>query len=92
MRRLAEVRPIYIAVACLAWAAFVALLPRLMLLAMVLYGRLQVLLSPSKKHGGAFGDAHWTSWQAMAIAAAVPPVLLLSAWFVSRLAHRRAAP
>jgi len=74
------------------WIAFVVLLPRLMLLAMAFYLRLQALLSSAKNHGGAFGGAHWTSWQAMAAAAAVPPVLLLGAWTLSRLVHRAAAP
>ena len=92
MRRLAELRPVYIAVACAAWVAFVVLLPRLMLLTMILYFRLQLLLSPTKNRGGAFGGAHWTSWQAMVVAAAVPPVLLLGTWTLSRLVHRGAAP
>jgi len=63
-----------------------------MLLAMILYFRLQLLLSPTKNRGGAFGGAHWTSWQAMVVAAAVPPVLLLGTWTLSRLVHRGAAP
>jgi hypothetical protein len=92
VRRLAELRPVYIVVACAVWIAFVILLPRLMLLAIVLYFRLQALVSPARNHGGAFGGAHWASWQAMAAAAAVPPVLLLGAWTLSRLVHRGAAP
>ena len=92
MRRLAELRPTHIAVACAVWIALVVLLPRLMLVAIVLYYRLRVLLSPAKNHGGAFGGAHWTSWQAMVLAAAVPPVLLLGAWTLSRLVDRGAAP
>lgn len=58
MTRLAEVRSAYIAIACAVWIVFVVLLPRLMLLALVLYFRLRVLLSPVKNHGGAFGGAH----------------------------------
>lgn len=92
MRRLAELRPISIAVACAVWVGFVVLLPRLMLLAVVLYLRVQVLLSPAKNRGSAFGGAHWTSWQAMAGAAALPPALLVGAWIVSRLAHRGGTP
>ena len=92
MRRLAEVPPAYIAIACAAWVAFVVLLPRLMLLAMILYFRLQVLLSRARNHGGAFGGAHWTSWQAMALAAVVPPALLLGAWMLTRFVYRGAVP
>ena len=85
-------RPIYIVVACAAWVSFVVLLPRLMLLTLVLYSRLQLLLSATKNRGSAFGDAQWTSWQAAGVAAAIPPVLLLGAWTLSRLVHRGAAP
>ena len=87
MRRLAELRPAYVVVACALWMAFVVLLPRLMLLALVLRFRIQTLRSPTRNRGGAYGGAHWTSWQAMAVAAAVPPVLLLAAWTLSRLVH-----
>jgi hypothetical protein len=74
------------------WIAFVVLLPRLLLLAMVLYLRLQALLSPTKNHGGAFGGAHWTSWQAATVAAAAPPILLPGVWMLSRFVHRGAVP
>ena len=91
MSRLTQLRPVHIAVACTAWAAFVVLVPRLTVLAAQLYFTVQAMLSPTSDRAVAFG-AHWTSWQSLVAAVAVPPALLLCAWMVSRLMHPRVAP
>ena len=85
MRSLAEVRLLSIGVASAVWVAFAVALPRLMLLGLMAYFRLQVLLSPTKNRGVAFGGAHWTSRQAMIATAAIPPVLVVSIWLLCRL-------
>jgi hypothetical protein len=92
MWRLAQVRPLHIALACGAWAGFVVLLPRLTLLAVVVYFRVRAVISPARNWGVAFGGAYWTSRRAMIAALAVPPALLLCAWTASRLMHREPPP
>ena len=88
MQRLARVRPLHIALACAAWIAVVAFLPQLTLLALQLHARVQSLLSPTGNQARAI-YVRWGSQRAMLVAVAAPPLLLLFAWMVSRLVHRR---
>ena len=92
MLRLAQLRLPHLAIACAVWAGFVVALPRLALLAVVLYFRVRAWLSPATNYGVAFGGARWTSSRAMVLAAVIPAALLLGAWMVTRLTHRGAAP
>ena len=92
MRRLAQLRLPHLAIVCAVWAGFVVALPQLTLLAVVLFFRVRVWLSPATNYGIAFGGAHWTSLRVMVLAAVIPPALLLGAWTVARLTHRGAAP
>jgi hypothetical protein len=90
--RLASLRLPHLAIACAVWAGFVVALPRLTLLAVVLYFRARAWLSPTTNYGVNFGGAHWASLRAMVLVAVIPPALLLGAWTVARVTHRGATP
>jgi hypothetical protein len=89
---LARLRPLHLAIACIAWAVLVAVLPQLILLGFIIRYHVQALLSPARNRGGVFGGAHWTSWSSMLVAMIVPPAVLIALWTLSRLHSRGGAP
>ena len=89
---LAQLHPLQVVIASVAWAALIVALPRLTLLAFVLRYRAGVWLSGARNYGGAFGGAHWRSRRAMLLSLAIPPALLLLAWTLARLTHPAAGP
>ena len=65
MERLAQLRPSHLAVVAAVWAAFVVLLPWLIMLGAVAYFRVRAMLSPATYHAIAFGGARWVMRRAL---------------------------